>query len=431
MNKELNLDILVGPTHLHGGLSFGNLASVQNRLKRSNPKKAALEGLEKMKLLAALGCTQLILPPQPRPVIAFLMNLGFTGTQQKIIEDAYKMAPELLFQCTSSSSMWAANAATVSSSQDSFDGKVHISIANLAANVHRSLEAPYTYALFAKLFSNAKYFTVHPPLPSTFAFFDEGAANHTRFCDKESAVHFFVWGRSSAPSVKEFPKTYPARQTLEAQIAIMRRHRLDPEKVVFAQQNPRLIDQGVFHNDVIATGHETFFFLHEDAYVNTSKVIGELQKKIDLQVCVVSRDVLSIQDAVSSYLFNSQIVTAAMGKKVMICPLEVAKNSRTKKVADSLCGHGVDEIRYISLNQSMKNGGGPACLRLRLTLTDAQVRAIKPGVLYTPVLYARLRKCIETSYPEHFCLHDLLDPQLRRSLTSCYKKIYEILGSSC
>ena len=403
---EVNIDVLVGTTHLHGGLSYGNLASVQNRLQTSNPKKAALEGLEKMKLLADLGCPQLVLPPQKRPCISFLKQVGFSGSDQKIVEDAYKTAPELLFQCSSSSSMWAANAATVSGSADCADGKVHISIANLAANVHRSLEAPTTFNIFKEVFCDTKHFTVHEPLPSTYSFFDEGAANHIRFWDGAKAAHLFVWGRSNALPLAKLPKIYPARQTLEAQAAIVRRHQLDPNKVVFAQQNPHLIDLGVFHNDVIATGHERLFFLHEDAYVDTKKTLNELQKILDLNVHVVPRAALSIEDAVSSYLFNSQIVSS-LGKTIMICPSEVERNPRALAVAERLCGRGVDEIRFITINQSMKNGGGPACLRLRVPVTEEQLQAINPKFFLTPARYDELKQHIQTHYPDHLSLSHL------------------------
>lgn len=409
---EANLDVLVGPTHLHGGLSYGNLASEQNRLKTSNPKKAALEGLEKMKLVYDLGCVQLIFPPQVCPRLDFLMNVGFHG---KIIEESFTYAPELLYQAASSSSMWAANAATVTSSSDSQDHKVHISIANLASNLHRSLEVDDTYTLFKKAFPK---FTIHPPLPSTPLFYDEGAANHTRFAN---GVHLFVWGRSETS--KRLPTLYPARQTLEAQVAIARRHRLDPKKVVFAQQNPHLIDQGVFHNDVIATGHNNFFLLHEESYSNTPHVIAELLQKSPLKVFVVSKKMLSIKEAVSSYLFNSQIITSGR-QTIMICPLEVKKTQAARKVAESL---PLDKILYIPINQSMKNGGGPACLRLRLWLTKPELQSVNSKVIFTPKLYTALKKVIQANYPEKISLSDLKDLSFRKRLATCYQQIFKIM----
>ena len=47
----INFDSIVGPTHNYSGLSLGNLASTTHGKMVSSPKKAALQGLEKMKFL--------------------------------------------------------------------------------------------------------------------------------------------------------------------------------------------------------------------------------------------------------------------------------------------------------------------------------------------------------------------------------------------
>jgi succinylarginine dihydrolase len=104
---EVNFDGLVGPTHNYAGLSFGNLASEKHRGIVSSPKKAALQGLEKMKRLHALGLQQGVLPPQPRPVFSFLRQMGFTGSELQIIARAAAVAPRLLANAYSASAMWA------------------------------------------------------------------------------------------------------------------------------------------------------------------------------------------------------------------------------------------------------------------------------------------------------------------------------------
>jgi succinylarginine dihydrolase len=320
--------------------------------------------------------------------------------------------------------MWAANSATVAASDDSEDGKVHISVANLSANFHRSLEADFSYKIFKKVFYNEKLFTVHEPLVRAFEFFDEGAANHIRFCTKQldKAVHFFVYGRSK--SSEKLPNIYPARQTLEASTSIARRHKLDPAMVVFAQQNPKVIDKGVFHNDVIATGHENLFFLHEEAYLNSAEVVKTLQKKLKLDVALITNKELSVHDAVNSYLFNSQIVTVNQ-RRIMLCPEEVEKHPRAKKVAETF--PGLDDVQYIAINQSMKNGGGPACLRLCMVLSGKERRAIYPGVIFSHELYTKVRDCIMRYYPDNFSVKELQDPGFRRGILRAYAKIYELL----
>lgn len=429
---EANIDTLVGPTHFYGGLSFGNIASTSNKALVSYPKKAALQGLEKMKLLSDLGIPQLILPPHPRPHIAMLKRLGFSGSEQQIIEQAYSLAPEILIQCSSSSAMWTANSAVVTPSSDSQDGKVHITPANLASHFHRSLEASFTSLLFKAIFHDGNFFTHHHPLPATSDFFDEGAANYTRFSDRQKGLHLFVYGKSSALH-EHSPTHYPARQSKEAQEAVVRLHKLDPQSVLFAQQNPTVIDQGVFHNDVIATGNQELFLLHEEAYVNTAAVIEALQEKAhktlkkELSIALIKKEMMPVSDAVRSYLFNSQIVSID-NRQILIAPSECEQVESAKEVINFLLrDKKIDKALFISINQSMKNGGGPACLRLRLPLTSQELAAVHPGVLFSQELYSRLKICIENGYPDHFTPTDLLDHQFRKNIKSVQKKIINLL----
>ena len=74
----------------------------------------------------------------------------------------------------SRSSMWAANAATVTPSADSGDGRLHLTPANLLSNLHRSLEPSHTAAALRRIFSDETRFAVHAPLPAQPHFSDEG-----------------------------------------------------------------------------------------------------------------------------------------------------------------------------------------------------------------------------------------------------------------
>ena len=76
MTREVNFDGLVGPTHNYGGLSIGNLASMNNQGEVSNPKGAALQGLQKMRKLMSLGLTQGFLLPHERPHVKTLRSFG-------------------------------------------------------------------------------------------------------------------------------------------------------------------------------------------------------------------------------------------------------------------------------------------------------------------------------------------------------------------
>src|SRR5450830_845069 len=150
--REYNFDGLVGPSHNYAGLSFGNVASFSSVKSASNPKQAALQGLAKMRALAARGFAQGLLPPQSRPDFALLRQLGFTGSDAAVLARAFKEAPRILACAYSASPMWTANAATVSPSADTGDGRTHFTVANLNNKLHRSFEHVQTERVMRAVF---------------------------------------------------------------------------------------------------------------------------------------------------------------------------------------------------------------------------------------------------------------------------------------
>jgi succinylarginine dihydrolase len=434
---EVNFDGLVGPTHNYGGLSYGNVASQSNGQIASNPREAARQGLAKMKALMELGFKQGVFAPQERPNIAALRQLGFSGTDAQVIEKAAKQALPLLVSASSASSMWTANAATVSPSADTTDGRVHFTAANLNSKFHRSIEHPTTSRVLAAMFSNEACFAHHPALPAVNQFGDEGAANHTRLCRAydEPGVEFFVFGRSAFDSRYPAPQRYPARQTLEASQAIVRLHGLPDEGVVYAQQNPDVIDQGVFHNDVIAVGNAEVLFYHEDAFLDSDRVLKELDEKLkqrggQLRTVCVPRHQVSVNDAVRSYLFNSQLLLNANGQTLLIVPEECRQNAQVWAYLNQLVSSDgpIREVKVFDLKQSMQNGGGPACLRLRVALKETELQAVNPGVLMTSDLYTRLLTWVDTHYRDRLDVSDLADPQLLFECRTALDELTNILG---
>ncbi|MGB6066234.1 MAG: N-succinylarginine dihydrolase [Desulfomonilaceae bacterium] len=435
---EVNFDGLVGPTHNYAGLSYGNVASIKHGLTVSNPKAAVIQGLEKMKLLMDLGLIQGVLPPQERPDIKMLRRLGFEGSDDQILSAAALKAPFLLAACYSASSMWAANAATVSPSTDTAEGKVHFTPANLLSQFHRSLESEFTGFLLKRIFSDERAFVHHHPLPSAANFSDEGAANHVRLCSHhgERGIELFVYGRKSFDSSGGLPEVFPARQTLEASSAIERLHRLDGSRTVFALQNPSAIDAGVFHNDVISVGNENVFFYHAQAFAGAGAVMQELRNKFrdccntELTAIEVSPDQVSLQDAVESFLFNSQLVTLPDETVCLIAPLECSENEKTQSllmqiIADT--GNPIQHLHYIDIRQSMRNGGGPACLRLRVVLTERERALTRQGAYLTDTLYNDLRAWANRYYRDRLEPRDLTDPALAEENKTALDALTQLL----
>lgn len=434
--REANFDGLVGPTHNYAGLSFGNVASQTNEKSIANPLAAAKQGLRKMKQLADLGFLQGVLPPQERPSLRLLRELGFSGSDAAVIARAAKDAPELLAAASSASAMWTANAATVSPSADTQDGRVHFTPANLTSKLHRAIEHEATRRTLQAIFADPARFAVHEALPGTPALGDEGAANHTRFCAQygERGVEFFVYGRSEYRRGPE-PVRYPARQTFEASRAVAQRHGLSEEGTVYAQQSPEVVDAGVFHNDVIAVGNRQTLFCHERAFVDQSAVYDQLRAQLlrtgaQLNVIEVPDARVSVSDAVTSYLFNSQLLTRPDGRDVLVVPQECRENPRVAAYLDDLVsGAGpIGEVLVFELRESMKNGGGPACLRLRVVLTEAEREAVSAGVWIDDALFARLDAWIGKHYRDRLAPADLADPHLLMESRTALDELTQILG---
>lgn len=432
---EANFDGIVGPTHNYAGLSPGNLASEKNRGAASSPRRAALQGLAKAKRLADLGIEQHVLPPLERPDPGALRDLGFCGTDAEVIERASREAPALLSSVCSASAMWAANAATVSPGADTEDARLHITPANLAFNQHRGLEAAPMARILREIFADRDRFRVHDPLPGTPGMFDEGAANHMRLASRhgEPGVEVFCWGRPDDARDAHACGTvrFSPRQGEAASRAIARRHGV--REAVFVRQDPRVIDAGVFHNDVIAVANEDVLLVHEAAYGETGAVVEGLRRRMrgGLRAIVISELELGIADLVDCYLFNSQIVTVpgrdGLGRMVLIAPREVAENASARSCVDRLLAEApeVGGVEFVDVRESMRNGGGPACLRLRVVLTDEERAALGGRTRLDDDLYGELTRWAERHYREELRPADLADPRL---LEECRAALDDLSG---
>ncbi|HET9764588.1 MAG TPA: N-succinylarginine dihydrolase [Casimicrobiaceae bacterium] len=430
---EANFDGLPGPTHNYSGLAEGNLASEAHKLRTSNPRQAALQGLAKMKALADRGYAQAVLPPHERPDIAVLRQLGFAGDDRTVLAAAAKTAPQTLAACSSAAAMWVANAATVSPSPDTGDGRVHFTPANLVSHFHRSLETATTTRVLRAIFADQRRFVVHDALPAAMQLGDEGAANHTRFAAEAGApgVELFVYGRPGLDAGSGGPRRFSARQTLEASEAVARRHGLAAERVVFARQHPDAIDAGAFHNDVVAVGTGTTLFCHERAFVDQPALLATLAERVeaDFAALVVPERDVSLERAVATYLFNSQLLARADGGLLLVAPAECREDASVAALLAQLTSSGgpIREFLTFDLRQSMRNGGGPACLRLRVVLGDEERAAIRARVWLDDALHRDLVEWVERHYRDRLAPADLGDPSLLEESRAALDELSRLL----
>jgi succinylarginine dihydrolase len=412
--REINFDGIVGPSHNYSGLSLGNLAATRHAGEVSRPRAAALQGLDKMRANMGLGLVQGIFVPQPRPARAWLAELGTT------IEEAEH---HIAANAMSASAMWAANAATVSPSPDTANGKCHLTVANLKTMPHRSHEWPATLAQLRLAFASDA-FSVHDPIPPAFG--DEGAANHMRLTPGhgEPGIEVFVYGVSGGP--------FPARQHVEASKAIARLHRLDPERTIFAAQSEEAIAAGAFHNVVVAVANGPVLFAHEKAFADRDALIDELSAKLaGLELVEVADAEVPLADAIRSYLFNAQLVTVpgenlAGGTMTLVAPTECRDTPSVKAWIDRhLASNGaIRRVEFVDVRQSMANGGGPACLRLRVACNPAEV---DPRFLVDEAKLDLMTAVIGEHWPEAIASTEIQSPALIADVEGARSRLLEVL----
>ncbi len=379
---EINFDGIIGPSHNYAGLSLGNLASASHAGDLAYPRAAALQGLAKMRHNLGLGMVQGFFLPLPRPNTAFLSAIGADGTEDRRLNAA----------AWSASSMWTANAATVSPAPDTADGRCHLTAANLVTMPHRSQEWPDTARQLRLAFADSAHFAVHDAVPPCFG--DEGAANHMRMGVRHDGpgLEIFVYGTSGG--------AFPARQHLEASRAIARLHRLDPGRTLFVEQNPAAIAAGAFHNDVVAVANERVLFTHELAFADPAGTYAAIRERLpEAEIVVVPAAEVSLADAIQSYLFNAQLLTLPSGEMALIVPTEAADHPRVGPYLERMiAGNGpIRTVLPVDVRQSMANGGGPACLRLRV-VCDPQT--VDPRFLLNEEKANRIEEIVRREWPE-------------------------------
>lgn len=408
---EINFDGIIGPSHNYAGLSLGNLASASHAGDVSHPRAAALQGLAKMRHNLGVGLAQGFLLPLPRPNPVFLAAIGADGTEH----------PRLTAAAWSASSMWTANAATVSPAADTADGRCHLTAANLVTMPHRSQEWPDTVRQLRLAFADSAAFAVHDAVPPCFG--DEGAANHMRMCASHDApgLEIFVYGTSGG--------AFPARQHEQASRAVARLHGLDPARVLFVEQNPEAIAAGAFHNDVVAVANERVLFTHEQAFADPEGTYAAIRAALpEAEVVVVPAAAVSLADAIKSYLFNAQLLTLPSGAGMaLVIPTEAWEHPRVRAWLDGmLASNGpIRQVLPVDVRQSMANGGGPACLRLRVVADPAR---IDPRFMLDEAKATRIEAVIAAHWPETIAPAEVGTPELAARVVAARLALLDALN---
>ena len=429
---EINFDGIIGPTHNYAGLSQGNLASQKNLHQTSNPQAAALQGLDKMRLIMEQGIPQGFFLPHERPHLPTLRKLGFGGTDEEVINQVAKKNPALLKNIYSASSMWAANAATFSPSIDSYDQNIHITPANLNSMFHRSIEHEFTKVQLELMFGVAAQ--VHIPIKNISGYGDEGAANHLRVSAQHLTPGFqiFVFGSSAF----EVHQGIIARQAEEISQAVSSQHQLDPDRVLFLKQNEQAINSGSFHNDIVSLANEEVFIFHQEAFadrVELERALHHLKDHVKgfHPIEILSEDI-SLDNLVSSYLLNSQLITVKNNEMMMLLPEEVQNHPNCMRWLDEIkTSSPIKHLEFVDIRQSMMNGGGPACLRFKTVVNSDEFDQINKKFILSPEKLMNMRALVSKHFRDKLNPEDLLDIKLMQESFSFLDELTQLLELGC
>jgi len=113
----------------------------------------------------------------------------------------------------------------------------------------------------------------------------------------------------------------------------------------------------------------------------------------------------------------------------LIAPVEAQKNRAAQETIDRIVDESnpISAVHYVDVRQSMRNGGGPACLRLRVMLDEREIAAMHQGVLFTDRLYQSLRSWIKRHYRERLSHEDLADPKLLEESRTALDELTRLL----
>jgi succinylarginine dihydrolase len=184
-------------------------------------------------------------------------------------------------------------------------------------------------------------------------------------------------------------------------------------------------------------GNQNVFLYHEKAFLSSQLVLDELQKKV-LEFChtpliliPVPESKVPLQEAVKSYLFNSQLVTMPDGSMNILAPSECLEIASVQKMLREILDNPANPIKnvhYFNLQESMRNGGGPACLRLRIVLNEHELHYMHPDVLWSERLYGKLKAWIKKHYRDRLLPNELADPQLLKETQTALDELTKILN---
>jgi succinylarginine dihydrolase len=143
----------------------------------------------------------------------------------------------------------------------------------------------------------------------------------------------------------------------------------------------------------------------------------------------VPADRVSVKETVETYLFNSQLLSRPDGSMMLVLPEESRQHPGVwRYLCEQVEGDTpLKALKVFDLRESMYNGGGPACLRLRVVLTPQEQQAVNPAVLMNDRLFNTLNHWVDRHYRDRLTQADLVDPQLLREGRDALDELTKLL----
>jgi succinylarginine dihydrolase len=197
---------------------------------------------------------------------------------------------------------------------------------------------------------------------------------------------------------------------------------------LFVAQSEAAIAAGAFHNDVVAVANEHVLFAHEQAFEDRPTFYAELKRLLpEAEIIEVPAARVSLEDAVKSYLFNAQLISLPdEGGMALVLPEEARDTPSVWSWLQELtAGNGpVRRLCVVDVRESMANGGGPACLRLRVAADPA---TIDRRFLLNQRKLDRIAECVGEQWPDRIAPDDLRDMELCRRIEGAREALLDLL----
>ena len=123
-------------------------------------------------------------------------------------------------------------------------------------------------------------------------------------------------------------------------------------------------------------------------------------------------------------------MTLPGGEMALILPKESEKSPRVKEFLEETLAKNnpINRLIFKDVRESMRNGGGPACLRLRVVLSDKEAVAANQNFILDEAKITKLEDWVRAHYRDSLRPDDLRDPEFMTESLAAMQALTDILA---